>query len=604
MADLFKVAGVGGLVESLLGDLDGFTAGFALEILDSRKPEPVKSIVFVINPTRYEITEPFQAELTPTEDDTVVAEETGIILREITLEGTFGLNKRKTRKLDGGGGKEQSGTEHFFNLRNFFRDYSKRKKDPALSPYTSMVFHSLKDDDHFIVVPREFTSPRDSKQARVHRIYRIRMTAIGTVAPGKPKDKKAGGFFDAIKDISAALNDARAAFADANADLSRIRRKVQNINALMLQAAAVITAAGNFVRGIRSTFIVTPVQMVVASAAAFEEAADQMEAIGSPDPDRFPQDRDLVYALKEMQRAFDRMAQYPEAFARPASSAAAAVFGLTKGADVSAAFAGEARLTQDDFDNNLAGASVGSRTRATLGSARDAGLDLGAFNGVREWLVSRTDSIQSIANETNTAPEAIIILNDLRFPYLSEGGGPGIARPGDKILVPTIEATTDASLAGAASPSTDHYLTTEDVLYGSDLALDMDLLDRDGVMEILVDHTHGAEDAEIVRGVPNVIQGVTIILNSEVNTTTSLPDVGISRPLGLRGTLEHTLMAAVRLREGILADDRVESIESVSTVLDKDVLSQEITVRLIDGRPTPLSVPFGRASGAGSTSPR
>lgn len=604
MADLFKVAGVGGLVESLLGDLDGFKAGFAFEILDSRKSEPIKSIVLVVNPTRYDISEPFQAELTPTEDDTVVAEETGIILREITLEGTFGLKKRKTQKLDGGGGKEQSGTEHFLNLRNFFRDYSKRKKDPAQAPYISMVFHSLKDDDHFVVVPREFGAPRDSRSNRVHRVYRIRMTAIADRPPGKPVDKKAGGFLDKIKDLSAALNDARAAFADANADLSRLRRKIKNIDAIMLQAAAVITAAGNFVRGIRSTFIVTPVQVAVNTAASFEEAADQLDALGDPDPDRFPQDRDLVNTLREMQKALDRMAQYPDAFARPTdNNVASAAAGLSKGADVAAAYAGETRLSQDDFNNNLAGASIGSRTRATLGSARDAGLSLGTFNGVREWLVQRTDSIQSIANETNVAPEAIVILNDLRYPYISEGGGPGIARPGDKILVPTIEAAA-ANIAGSESPSTEHYLTAEDVLYGSDLALDMDLLDRDGVMEILVDHTHGAEDAEMVRGVRNVIQGVTIILNSEVNATTSVPDVGISRPLGQRGTLEHTLTAAVRLREGILADDRVESIEAISTTLENDVLAQEITVRLIDGRPTPLSVPFGRASGAGSITPR
>jgi hypothetical protein len=429
------------------------------------------------------------------------------------------------------------------------------------------------------------------------------MTAIDGPKFGakKPKDKKKG-FFDAINDLSKGLNDARAAFADATADLAKIRRKIGNINALMIQAASVITAVGNFVRGLRSTFILTPIHTVTQTAAAFERAADDLDALGSPDPDTFPEDRDLVITLRAMSTALDQLAQYPEVY--ESSSSLTVAQGRGQGTasrgTVKGWYSGDLRLTQSDIDDLAAGASVGTRTRVTQGSARDGGLDLGNFRGVAEWVVKRTDSLQSISNETQAQQEAIIILNDLRYPYISEGGGPGIAKPGDKLLIPTSDGRGEEGGATSPSPGAS-YSTAEDVIYGSDLAIDQDRLDRDDVIEVLVDKAHGSDDAQLVRGVPNAVQGITIIINTELGATSIVPDVGVRRPLGTKGTMEHTLMSAIRLREGILSDDRIEGIDSISTVLDGDTLTQEVVPILVTGRPVILSVPFGRASGTGST---
>ncbi len=159
---------------------------------------------------------------------------------------------------------------------------------------------------------------------------------------------------------------------------------------------------------------------------------------------------------------------------------------------------------------------------------------------------------------------------------------------------------SSAGSSDAVVPATDDYFSTEDMLYGVDLALDMDRLTQDGVMEIKVDETHGAADAELVTGIPNAVQGITIILNSEFGSTTFAQEVGVRRVVGEKGTIQHTLLSAVRLRDGVLADDRVEDIESMSVVLDADVLSQEMVLKLIDGRTVPLAIPFGKASGQGA----
>src|SRR3990170_1960072 len=56
----------------------GFRSGYVFELRDLREPIPIQVHVLVLNPRSYTLSEPFQSTLTPTEDNTVVAEETGI----------------------------------------------------------------------------------------------------------------------------------------------------------------------------------------------------------------------------------------------------------------------------------------------------------------------------------------------------------------------------------------------------------------------------------------------------------------------------------------------------------------------------------------------
>jgi hypothetical protein len=217
--------------------------------------------------------------------------------------------------------------------------------------------------------------------------------------------------------------------------------------------------------------------------------------------------------------------------------------------------------------------------------------------------VQRADSIQSIANATSSTPEAIILINGMKFPYLSEAGGPGIAKPGDKILVPQPQngVAEDGAVTG---PGQDGYFTSEDALYGVDAAIDQDLLKEEGVLDLLVNETAGSDDVELVRGVRNVVQGLTVTLNSDLTATSHVPYVGLRPSIGTKGTMQGLLLASINLRNAILDDDRIETIEEISVLLDGDVLSQNIRPKLIDGRNITLSVPFGRASGAGSTTAR
>jgi len=563
----------------------GFTQGFVLELIDLTQEQAIEVVVFALNPRSYTLSEPFQVTLTPTEGDSVIAEENGIIVREITLDGTFGLTKKKATGFLGaqGNGDSLTGTSHFTALRNFFRRYSSLKKDPNRNADIQMVFHSLRDDDHFVVVPRSFETPRDARTTRAHYDYRIQLAAIAPAEESRLQRSPSNtgfDFTDTLRDINEAFNDARGAFADATKRVSEMKRKVGNITVVLNNAAQVINAVGGFLSG-TADFINYPLLAAASIVEGLGNAADQLAAsiedvtLGTAN-DTFSSDS---RNLRRIEAALDRIAMFPSKFS-------------TTIEDVAKVFAGPRRLTANDVANNVAGAQDSSRTEATAGSGHRYGLALDTGRGVERVRVSRTDTLDSIAATAATSPETIIVINDLRAPYISSAGGPGVVRPGDSILVPV------GAGAGSTTEAGGEYLSPEDVLYGVDFKLDATVLKKEGRFELSV--ANNLFDVELSRGIANVVQGTQITVLTESGTTVFARDIGIRRNVGVKGTIQHTLLAAIVLREAILVDPRISGIQSLRVVLDGDVLTQEITPIIgTSRRGVKLVLPFGRASGGG-----
>lgn len=590
-ADRFVLRGPDGSEASISELRDGFRQGFVLEILDEFGTNPPGGVfVFPLNPTKYSLSEPFQATLTPTEGDSVVAEENGIILREIMLEGTFGLSDKRARGFIGaqGGGNPLSGTEHFNELRNFFRRYSALKKDPLTSATTRMIFHALRSDDHFVVVPRKFDDDRDAQRTRVHHAYRIQLTAIEGAAESGLRASQSEGyeFTDAIRDINEAFNDARAAFAEVTSNLSQIKRKVGNIQAVLTNAAQVLNAVGSFITG-TTELINYPLQLVATVTESLSNASDRLVASVEGTYGVYTEN---ARSIARIEAAFDRMSMYPDRFE-------------ALGRRIEDIFDGERRITAADVNESstssapgAGGVTVGSRTRVVTGSdGRLAGLEIPRGAGMRLVRVQRTDTIESIAAAAGTTPEAVIIINDLRPPYITGDGGPGIARPGDTLIVPA-----DVIEGSATGVGVRDYLTSEELLYGVDFKIDDETFRRTGKFDIAVAVAQGGLDAEVTTGIQNVVQGTEITINTERGTTVFLPDIGIRRNVGTKGTIQHVLLASIVLREALLSDPRISGIDSARVVLDGDVLTQEITP-IVSGQRAgaTLVLPFGRASGGG-----
>lgn len=583
----FTLRGPDGSEASISELRDGFRQGFVFELLDLTSPNtPLEVHVLALNPTSYTLGEPFQVDVTPGQGNEVVTEETGIIVREIRLEGTMGLSPKTARGFVGaqGGGQALTGTEHFQSLRNLFRRYSALKKDPAKSASIRLLFHALRDDDHFVVIPRQFETPRDAT-SRVHYKYRITMTAVAeATVSGLRRDQPLGedGFTNALRDINEAFNDGRAAFAEVTANIAEIKRKVGNIQAVMVQAASVLNAVGNFVRGAASA-INYPLQLVATCTDMLARAGDDLiEATASSG---FGILTENARSLRQLESSIDRIAMYDDRFAQLGAE------------QIATLFRGERRVTNADIDASggssspgAGGATVGSRVRASLGSAaRLAGLDVPSEGGFDIHEVRRTDSLESIASRYGTTPEVVALINNLLPPYIVPGGGPGFAGEGDRLLVPSA-VSGRSSGRGAVD-----YLTPEEALYGVDFALAPHAGGE--LFDLRVETVRGGYDAELIGGIANVVQGTEITVNTELGTTQYIPDLGIRRNVGVKGTTQHMLLGAIVLREAVLSDARISGIESARVVLDGDVLSQEITPIVRGQRPgATLVLPFGRVS--------
>jgi hypothetical protein len=575
-----NAAGLGIIGDILFGDLDRFVKGFVFEVYDQR--EPGKALItksLVLNPRRYTITEPFAVTLTPTEDDKVVAEENGIIIREIVIEGTTGISDKKEEALGRGGqiGTQASGVEHFYQLRDMFRKYSDWKKDPDMAPYVQMIFHNVKEDDHYLVVPRAFETPRDAATNRMHFNYRITLAAIQKLPPPRPATDEFDffGLKDDIEDITEAIQDGRAYFVETINEIEILRHRIRNPEEFLESAAICLNSAYELTIGV--------IESIETGEVFWDTTIDLMEDLQAVvdsdmgEPELQPMNEyEKTRGLPKLRAALGKIQSQPRVFSRPL------------GRDTSKPYSGEKNLTNEDLRTGGAGANVGSRTRIARGSEAKAGLDLGAFAGSEEAEISGVDTIDTLAAQHQVPREAIIELNNLIFPYITSTGAPGTLRPGDPILIPK----RSTGRTEGTYPS-DDYLTSADILYGVDMALDAELAEQ-GVFDIAINELHGATDASLVRGVNNVIQGMQIIVGTELGSTTFIRDLGIKRLPGTKGTVELMLTASINLRDAVLSDTRVETIDSIRLVLEGDRLDQEITPVLINKRDgVTLVVPFG-----------
>lgn len=564
-----------------------FQTGYVFELMDTRNPiVPIDAHVFVLAPRVYTLTEPFQSTLTPSEHDVVIEETNGIIVREIVLEGTFGLKERSPAfNVLGSNQGKAGGTEHFTKLRDLFRKYSDLKKSPQDAAYTKLIWHSLKDDDHFYVVPRSFETPRDQRSGRMHFDYRITMAAIGT-ADGKSITAVDDGFTfgDALRAVNEAINDVGSFVQEVNALNGQIKRKIGNINAIMLNVASVMTGVSNAISNTSDLLVNYPRQTVASVSEQVSAAADQLgdsvKGFGKRDQEL----RESEVALRGISMAFDRMLAIPTLFVTEPTAKTA----------VSRSYLGEKALTAQDLADNTGGASLGSAQRIQYGTAANAGIDLGEQRGMSTVSIDATATLESLARKYSTTAEAIILVNDLRPPYISTSGIPGTIRPGDSIIIPSGTGTTDDdSRAPNAS-----YLTAEEAMYGVDLSIDLNELRTSGKLEILVDTVHGSIDAARAGGIKNVVQGVTIIMVTEKGANQYVPDVGRMRTIGSRGNAENILLAALNTRRAILDDPRISGIEQMKIVVDADVLKMEVTPIVAGFRDgVTFALPFGRTSG-------
>jgi len=594
--------------QRVTGDTRYFLKGqyaFVLRTKDGASQFPL-----LLNPEDFTYKLPFAAELTPLQEGGVVAEEGGIVIGEITINGTTGFKPRLsladisarqgepefTGGVDPGGrialnsssSLPVSGHMHFWRLANrCFDQYSFLKKNAATAHTTVMEFHNLKDELHLTVVPREFELRRTAQRERVGYRYSIRLSVIGP-ASGRldlaagPDDKwlkklkdRTGNMRVAVQRLSAEVNNITAA-------MDEIRRVISGAAGLIDDVGTILKSATNFLSGVREVLDI-PRAFIAATASLAEDAADLLASGGT-----LPADvRDSFSIISDQLDALSVSAQ--DAFARALDDVQRS---MEKRTDGYRAGVDDGKDTQIQSQaQTAAGAQGRMRVSAVFGQGTRPGdvirgrlspaqagprFEVGKFKGFREVLVQQGDSVQSLAAKYMGDPNewpSIVLANRMKAPYITSGAQiPNTVQPGDRISIPIPDNQQTADTFTTGNTDVGAQI---DALLGVDI--ERERLPN-GKFGWAIDTAKGSTDVRKIRGLANLGQGLEGRLRTERGHNILYPQAGPRRQIGNRIAGDDMVGAQFEYRQQLLADKRVQRITSLNFTNDLDVQTMEASV--------------------------
>lgn len=561
-------------------------------------------IPLVINPEEITMTEPFAMAPTPTSDAGLYLEENGIIQRDIRIRGHTGFkvrnwqggnldrlgsiaNKRtfgRKGALRSSGSPVEgfSGQRHFQFLQDAFRAYGDLKRDPDTSAGTRMLFHMPKDKESWTVAPRSFTMRR-TKDARVLYEYEIDLLAYRKGENVEYlKAEEDTDVIDSIQNVTRMLNSAvntvRGVVQDTTALMSEIENTVSNIGTVFSNAVGVIDDAANLVNG-TATLIASPFDAVTSTLSALNTSLTTMENAGSTFPDT------ITNSVRRMEDAFHQIGAHPDAFA---DDTQLFLRKITQGQELTTSRtrqeleAAAAEAPPNSFQALLAKGTANTtgdllRAQGEMGVGRA----LNQYRSAVEKTVKQGDTLELLAMRYLGDARKwrhIALLNDLEYPYLTEGGLPRTRKVGDAILIPSkAEAPKrrfETPVVGVASDK-----SSEVRALGTDIALEEV---GGGLYDIPIDTDHGSNDFKYVSGLDNLKQALVCRLTTERGTDPLYKNLGMDAVIGMPIPAVQLEMIRFRATQAVEADPRISAVRNLAldNVVD-DKLVTEIEAEVI-----------------------
>jgi hypothetical protein len=189
---------------------------------------------------------------------------------------------------------------------------------------------------------------------------------------------------------------------------------------------------------------------------------------------------------------------------------------------------------------------------------------------VRYAEIHHSDTIKRIAlRELGAASKwvSLVILNELKPPYIAETASAGVLGYGDLIKIPSSSSYVNANADPVA-------------VFGADI-----LLDRG---KLLID------DGDLVRvlGVKNFTQALTLHINVNKRELAFHPKFGcfIRSVIGNVNGPTAGQLAALYVKSALLEDKRVSSVPSCKATVLGDQISVNATVKPISGKPVDFNM--------------
>lgn len=534
----------------------------------------------MLNPEMITLSEPFAVQETPTADGGLFVEENGIIRRTLRIAGSTGWKPRNLAmspaltviRLENPSFKRRgtwtpfalSGHAHFKFLQDtVFRTYGDLKRNPATALDTQLIFHNPKDDEHWLVVPKEFRLDRDARAPLTYR-YSIDLLIVDKAEDRELRLSSDKGLLDSIKDVISTvrgyLDLAISAVKDVTKFVNELTSIVHDIGATLDKVSGFLNSVSDFISGV-GDFIAAPFKMIGTIVSDLDKAITKLAA--AP----FAAANSVIASFRRMQDAFDGFGTHPEVFETEVRKFLRNV-------------RGQGELTTSTTQRSLKKAAAtpattlrglqAQGTKSTAGDLDRANGEFGVgrneptFHSAAEYEVADGDTLSSIAAQRLGDARLwrqIAALNRLRAPYISRSGLPGTKRPGDKILVPSRapapENEAGASIIGARP--------TEDIadrLLGRDLMLVPSAVDPKKYT-VAIDTSGGSTDARTISGVDNLAQALKFRLSVEQGTDLLYKNIGYRRVVGLNIPIVDAESLRLRLSEAVIADPRISTVGAV-----------------------------------------
>lgn len=514
----------------------------------------------ILKPEALDIKTQFTVAPTATLDGGLYVEENGAVMRTLSIRGTTGwtptyspakadyaFNPAVKPAYGTVAGRRftpssivyerMSGQQHFQALNDLvFERYSDYKRDPVAAPYCNLIFHMPKESDSWFVAPLNFDLQR-SAGAPLSYFYNIELLMLAPLG----------------RSVSVVNLPERAVIKSAASKLAQTPRSLlQRITAGLQDLRRLIAAGQAAYRRIQA--IIQDVINVVNEVARFigetiNNVATVVRAIGS--------------VIRGIQEALIALYTLPE---QAVANVRAALMALEDDVLVFSRFISRASRTNSRIVSRTTGPSVATRTAAgqralTAGStgtvsaqAPAAQRQLPTVTSTQQHAVSATDTLESLAlRYTGDARnwQLIAQLNGLRAPYISTAGLPYTVRPGAFILVPA---------ASAVLPTITTILDNDvsgDVR-GTDLKLQKDR--ATGLYDLVL----GSNDVSTVSGNANLVQALSVRLDTEAGTSLLSPAYGFRISVGSNVDFVQARIGELALREALQSDPRVLSVDQIT----------------------------------------
>lgn len=549
----------------------------------------------VLNPTGITLSEPFTVNVTPTAQGGLFVEENGIIQRSLRIEGHTGFKPRSNFSKPGIDAVKLenpsftargrwtpfalSGQRHFHFLQDrVFRTYADLKRNPSTAKDTKLIFHNPKDDEHWRVIPQNFTMTRDARDRVLYR-YSIELLIVEVAAEKHPPSEDKS-LIDKIKDV---IRTVRGAIDLATGAVNDVIRAINELESIVSGVISVVSSVNGFLAAARG--IIDGTADLIARPA--KEVADIVNGLDTMIESLFEAPFDAIdtvaASFRQIGDAFDQFAIHPQIFQSVTTTKLTRQRSrqeLTTGTSTAALEAAEANppMTLRSLSNLGTAPLPGDKQK----SAAESGVARGEpfFSSAEERIVSEGDTLQSLAAlylGSASRWRQIAVLNDLAPPFISTQGLPGTLRTGDKILVPSVARPPDAQPLAAilgvspSAPLAERLLGTDFLLSPVAGSLGAPLFD------FVVDVAGGSIDAKFVSGIPNLAQAIRTRVTTEQGTDVLYTQLGYKRLVGVGVPVVDSELGQFRLSEAVVADPRIESIRGVE-LLPSNADSVEVEI--------------------------